>query len=284
MTTTTRPSAADDGALTVSHGVRSPFNRAKYGSRSASCMPSTRIVRKMRGSSSRTNSSRICVDDAPLGIGGDEVAEAALVLDDFPVEQCLIALGHGVRVDSDAHGELAHRRDPLALVPLAGEDAVAHLVGDLLVDAFRLAKFHGSPASRSRATKRRTSRTAAARRSRRPGLRRLATRAADRRHHRRRFACRRRPTWRRRTTKRCRWRRRTARPRGPATAPTVLTKWVLRNHAAPEEEQALRDQIVRDQQPRKGVERREEFAPHVEQQRIDALRAATTAPSSAGAR
>src|SRR6187549_1601187 len=47
-------------ALTVPHDACSPFNCAKCGSRSASPMPSTRIVRKIFGSSSRTNSSRIC--------------------------------------------------------------------------------------------------------------------------------------------------------------------------------------------------------------------------------
>src|SRR6185436_5613707 len=47
-------------ALTVSHDACSPLNCAKYGSRSVSCMPSMRIVRKIFGSSSRTNSSRSC--------------------------------------------------------------------------------------------------------------------------------------------------------------------------------------------------------------------------------
>src|SRR6185503_5802587 len=96
-------------------------------------------------------------DDALLCVGGHEVTEATLVLDDFAIEQRLVTLGHGVWIDSDSDGELAHRRDALAFVPLAGQDAIAHLLRDLLVDPFRLAKFHGSPASRWRATTRRTS-------------------------------------------------------------------------------------------------------------------------------
>jgi hypothetical protein len=71
-----------------------------------------------------------------------------LVLDDFAIEQRLIALGHGIWIHSDSDSELAHRRDALAFVPFARQYAIAHLIGDLLVDPLRLAKFHGSPAPR----------------------------------------------------------------------------------------------------------------------------------------
>src|SRR5882672_3097172 len=110
------------------------------------------------------------VENFLLRVRRDEVAEAALVLDDFAVEQRLIALRHGVRVHADAHGEVADRWNALAARPFAVQDPLADLVGDLLVDALGLIKLHGSPAFPLRAATRRTKGTAAALRSRRAAM------------------------------------------------------------------------------------------------------------------
>ena len=83
------------------------------------------------------------LDDDVIGIGGNKVAQSALGVDDAHLLEVVVGSSHGVGIDFDQCGELAHAGHFSVGGEPSCQNVVADSVGDLQIDGFIIFKVHG---------------------------------------------------------------------------------------------------------------------------------------------
>ena len=76
------------------------------------------------------------------GIGRDEIAQSALVVDDALASQMLVGFHGGVRIHFEHHGIFAHARNAVVGLVGSGENLIAEAVGHLDVYCFVVVESH----------------------------------------------------------------------------------------------------------------------------------------------
>jgi len=82
-------------------------------------------------------------EDNVLGFGGDEIADASLVVDDARRRHGLVGAHDGVGVHPELDAVVAHRQDAVVGLQFAAQDLLIQLRTNLQVYGFVCVEFHG---------------------------------------------------------------------------------------------------------------------------------------------